>query len=146
MSATVRIMRSIAAPILGYAVIVLGTSLSFRLAHGINLESPLSHLVLGTMGVLVSGIAGGWVAGWVGGRRPVVHAASVLIFLVIDSTTVLFFRKRHDPLWFGLMSALGLMAATVAGGYVRRARLGMAARQRTSAALQKRAAADRTPS
>lgn len=130
MSKTTRIIRSIAAPIAGYAVIVVGTTTSFRLAHGINLQSPLSHLIFGTMGVLASGIAGGWVAAWVGGRRPVAHAVSVLIFLLIDSTTVLFFRQRHDPLWFGVMSALGLMAATVAGGFLR----GALARRRQQAA------------
>jgi hypothetical protein len=119
MSKAVRIIRRIAAPIAGYAVIVVGTTCAFRLAHGINLESPPSHLFFGTMGILASGIAGGWVAGWVGGRRPIAHAVSVLIFLAIDSTTVLFFRRHHDPLWFGLMSALGLMAATVAGGFLR---------------------------
>jgi hypothetical protein len=121
MSKTIRILRSVAAPIVGYAVVAVGTTIAFRLAHGINLESPRSHLFFGTLGILASGLLGGWVAAWVGGRRPIAHAASVLIFLVADSTTVLFFRHRHEPLWFGLMSALGLMAATVAGGVVRAA-------------------------
>ena len=46
----------------------------------------------------------------------------MLIFLLMDSVTVLFLRKRHrlDPLWFGLMSAVGLMMATVIGGFVLR--------------------------
>ena len=121
MSRTAAILRSLAAPVAGYAVIVPGTTLSFRLAHGINLESPPLNFILGTMGILVSGLMGGYVAAWVGGRKPVAHAFSVLIFLVIDSTTVLFFRHRRDPLWFGLMTATGLMAATVAGGFVRAA-------------------------
>jgi hypothetical protein len=117
MTRTVRIARSILAPIGGYAVIVVGTTMAFRLAHGINLGSPPSHLVFGTMGILMAGLIGGAVAAWIGGRKPVAHAASVLIFLLVDATTVLFFRPRHEPLWFGLMTALGLMGATVAGGF-----------------------------
>jgi hypothetical protein len=115
-SRAARVCRSIAAPIVGYAAVAAGTTVAFRLAHGINLKSPPSHLFFGTLGILAAGILGGVVAGLVGGRRPVAHAASVLIFLIADSTTVLFFRRRHEALWFGVMSALGLMAATVAGG------------------------------
>jgi len=115
-SRATRVLRSIAAPIAGYAAVAVGTTIAFRLAHGINLKSPPSHLVFGTLGILAAGIVGGGIAGLVGGRKPVAHAASVLVFLLADSTTVLFFRKRHEALWFGVMSALGLMAATVAGG------------------------------
>jgi len=137
MSSAIRIIRSIAAPIVGYAVIVLGTTLSFSLAHGINLESPPLNFALGTLGILASGLMGGYVAGWVGGRKPVAHATSVLIFLLIDSTTVLFFRKREDPLWFGIMTALGLMAATVAGGFVRAVLGEWEARRRATAVTRR---------
>ncbi len=116
----VAVLRSVAAPIAGYAVIAVGTTISFQLAGGINLRSPLPNFVLGTMGICASGLLGGMTAGLVGGRKPVWHATSVLIFLMIDSVTVLFLRKRHrlDPLWFGIMSAAGLMLATMAGGVV----------------------------
>ena len=116
MSETSRVLRSLLAPLGGYAAIAVGTTIAFKLAHGINLKSPPSHLVFGTMGVLAAGLIGGAFAAWIGGRMPVAHAASVLILLAVDSTTVLFFRHRHEALWFGLLSALGLMAATVAGG------------------------------
>ena len=132
MTRTTAVLRSLAAPVAGYAAVAVGTTIVFSLAHGINLRSPRSHLVFGVPGIMLAGIVGGWIAAWVGGRRPVAHAASVLIFLVADSTTVLFFRHRQDPLWFGLMSALGLMAATVAGGFLRAAYL--ARRKRVSAA------------
>jgi len=134
-SRAARVFRSIAAPIVGYAAVAVGTTIAFRLAHGINLKSPPSHLFFGTLGILAAGIVGGGIAGLVGGRRPVAHAASVLIFLVADSTTVLFFRKRHEPLWFGVTSALGLMAATVAGGVL------LAAVQARRAALSRSMAA-----
>ncbi len=118
MTRTQAVLRSIAAPILGYLVIAVGTTISFHLAGGINLRSPLPNFIFGTAGIFLSGLLGGVTAGWVGGRKPVWHAASVLLFLIMDSVTVLFFRKRHrlDPLWFGIMSAAGLMAATIIGG------------------------------
>ena len=113
-------LRSIAAPIAGYAVIVAGTTISFHLAGGINLRAPLPNFMLGTIGIFASGLLGGMTAGFVAGRKPVWHATSVLVFLLIDSVTVLFLRKRHrlDPLWFGVASATGLMLATIAGGVV----------------------------
>lgn len=118
MTRAVAVLRSIAAPIAGYAVIVVGTTISFRLAGGINLRSPLPNFIFGTLGILASGLCGGMAAGLIGGRKPVWHSTSVLIFLLMDSITILFLRKRHrlDPLWFGVMSAVGLMLATIAGG------------------------------
>jgi hypothetical protein len=118
MSRTQAVLRSFAAAIFGYIVIVVGTTISFRLAGGINLRSPLPNFILGTTGVLISGLLGGVTAGFVAGRKPVWHATSVLIFLTTDSVTVLFIRHRHrlDPRWFGILSAAGLMAATIAGG------------------------------
>jgi hypothetical protein len=122
MTRTQAVLRSIAAPILGYGVIAVGTTISFRLAGGINLGSPLPNFIFGTIGIFLSGLLGGVTAGFVAGRKPVWHATSVLIFLMVDSVTVLFFRKRHrlDPLWFGIMSAAGLMTATVVGGLLLR--------------------------
>ncbi|HLJ50925.1 MAG TPA: hypothetical protein VKU01_33175 [Bryobacteraceae bacterium] len=122
MTRTQAVLRSIAAPIFGYVVIAVGTTISFHLAGGINLRSPLPNFVLGTIGILVSGLLGGVAAGLVAGRKPVWHATSVLIFLMMDSVTVLFFRNKHrlDPLWFGMTSATGLMAATIAGGLLLR--------------------------
>lgn len=141
MSKAVSVLRSIAAPFAGYAVIAIGTTISFRLAGGINLRSPLPNFIFGSMGIFASGLAGGITAGLIGGRKAVWHAASVLIFLLMDSVTVLFIRKRHrlDPLWFGIMSALGLMFATVLGGVVlsfmqQRTRAGKAQRSAFSAA------------
>lgn len=118
MNRTQTVFRSIGAPILGYIVIAVCTTICFRLAGGINLRSPLPNFLLGTTGILISGALGGATAGLVAGRKPVWHATSVLIFLMMDSVTVLFIRKRHrlDPLWFGILSAAGLMAATIAGG------------------------------
>ena len=122
MTRTLAALRSAAAPVVGYAVIAIGTTISFRLAGGINLRSPLPNFVLGTIGILISGLLGGATAGLTGGRKPVWHATSVLIFLLMDSVTVLFLRKRHrlDPLWFGILSAAGLMAATILGGVLLR--------------------------
>jgi len=122
MTRTQAVLISIAAPILGYAVIAVGTTISFHLAGGINLRSPLPNFVFGTIGIFISGLLGGVTAGLVGGRKPVWHATSVLIFLMIDSVTVLFLRNRHrlDPLWFGIMSSTGLMAATIVGGLLLR--------------------------
>jgi hypothetical protein len=70
----------------------------------------------GLLVALVAGLAGGALAAWIGGRRPLRHALAVLPLLIADTTYVLFFFPREDPIWFDLAGGLGLMAATVSGG------------------------------
>lgn len=128
-----RLLRLLAAGILGYALIVLLTTWGFtgwlddaNLYRGDALLKAKGLLV-----ALVAGLAGGALAAWVGGRQPLRHALAVLPLLVADTTYVLFFFPRQDPIWFDLAGGLGLMAATVGGGLVialaRRRRAGPAA-------------------
>ncbi len=111
-------LRLAAAGVLGYAIIVLLTTLGFsgwledaNLYRGDWLLKAKGMLVAG-----VAGLAGGSLAGAVGGSRPFRHALAVLPLLIVDTTYVLFFLPREDPIWFDLVGGLGLMAATVVGG------------------------------
>lgn len=117
--ALLTVLRMIAAAVLGYAVIVALTTLGFvHWLDGADLYRGGPGLqAKGALVAVVAGLAGGVLAGLVGGRRPVLHAASVLVFLVIDTAYVLFIFPRTAPIWFELIGSLTLMAATVAGGW-----------------------------
>jgi hypothetical protein len=111
------ILRLILAGTLGYALIVVLTTLGFGWVKGDGSFSGDWRLMAqGGAVALVSGLAGGALAGLLGGRRPLRHALAVLPWLLVDSTYVLFFFPRQDPFWFDLLGALGLMSATIAGG------------------------------
>lgn len=111
------VLRLILAGTLGYALIVALTTLGFGwIKGGGSFGGDWRLMAQGGAVALVSGLAGGALAGLLGGRHPLRHALAVLPWLLVDSTYVLFFFPRKDPLWFDLLGALGLMAATIAGG------------------------------
>lgn len=114
----VRILRTVAAVVAGYAVIVAGTTLTLEVLLGGfgYYESSRLELAAASVGAVVSGLAGGFVAAWIGGRHPVRHALGVLIPLTIDTAFVLTSGISSDPLWFDSIASVTLMASTVVGG------------------------------
>jgi hypothetical protein len=113
------ILRGLGAMIIGYAAIVLLTTLGFNLVLGGRPLYGASALVLGmgAMVAVVSGLAGGCIAGWIGPDRGLTNAALVLIPLIIDTTFVLFFFKGSNaPFWFDAMASGTLMLCTLLGG------------------------------
>ncbi len=120
-----RAARSIAAVVAGYAVIVVGTILAFEvLLGGIGYhKSSTRVLAVASVAAFASGFSGGYVAAWLGGRPQLLHAAGVLLPLILDTTYVVTSGVSSDPLWYDLVGALTLMVAAVFGGYVRQLQL-----------------------
>lgn len=116
-----RVLRSIAAAIVGYLVIVVGTTLAFEyMLGGIGYyKSSATVLVIASLAALVSGLAGGYVAAWVGGRPYLLNAAAVLVPLILDTTYVITSGVSHDPVWYDLFGAGTLMVAAILGGILR---------------------------
>jgi len=116
----VALLRTGAGVLLGYAVIVVCTTIGFKPLGGIvHLHAPLPVQAAGALVAIVSGLLGGATAALVAGRHPVRHAAAVLIFLAIDTAVVLS-RADTDPAWFELSGSATLMLATVSGGVLYR--------------------------
>jgi hypothetical protein len=123
------VFRSAAAMILGYAAIVVLTSLGFNVMLGGRPLYGGSVLTLGAgmMVAVISGIVGGYIAGCVGALRGLFNAALVLLPLTIDTTYVLFFFKRSSaPFWFDAMASGTLMLCTLLGGFWSEQRRGVA--------------------
>lgn len=114
------LLRWVAAGVLGYAVVVLLTTLGFvGWLGGAELYRGGALLQLqGMLVAVVSGLAGGCAAGWIGGDRPSLHALAVLPFIAADTSYVLFVLPRSAPVWFDLAGSLVLAAAAVAGGWM----------------------------
>jgi hypothetical protein len=121
------ILRLVVVGALGYALIVALTTVGFGWLNGAGpYGGDWRRMAKGGAVALVSGLAGGALAGLLGGRRPLRHALAILPWLVVDTTYVLFFFPRQDPLWFDLLGGLGLITATIAGGLL----IGAARRRR----------------
>jgi len=122
------ILRSVAAPVLGYVTIVLATSFGFAPLGGIiHLDAPLRIHLLATLVAIGAGLAGGMVAAMIAPSRPLLHATAVLLLLAVDTTGVLL-TPSPDPWWFELGGSATLMICTVMGGW-----LYAVMKQRTSA-------------
>src|SRR5688500_13671795 len=114
-----RALRSVAAVLGGYAVIVAGASLAFVPLLG-WLGSYMScgtALAIASVAAFVVGFCGGFVSAWVGGRPRLSHAAGLLIPLAIDTTFVVPSGVSSDPLWYDLAGSLTLVVAALLGGY-----------------------------
>lgn len=117
--------RAVAAVLAGYGVIVALTTAGFTgWLKGANLYLGGPGMMLkGLVVALIAGLAGGYLAALIGGRRPILHAALVLLPLSADSFYVFFFFPRETPLWFEILGSAGLMAATLVAGLLRNLQL-----------------------
>jgi hypothetical protein len=112
--------RSLAAVVLGYAVIVALTTLAFTTwLGGVSYRnSSREVLALAALSAVVSGVAGGYAAARAAGRAPLLHAAGVVGLLIAETTLLLLRRPGKDPLWYDLMGAATLMGACLLGGWL----------------------------
>lgn len=119
-----KIIRSILAVLGGYGIIVLITTIGFTWLLGnpdFYRGSGVTRLLGGVVAV-VAGLAGGFAAGRIAPARPFLHAALVVIPIVMDSSYVFFvWRPRQPqpaPLWFEAIGSLTLIFATLVGGWI----------------------------
>jgi hypothetical protein len=119
-------LRSVVAVVGGYLIVAAGTILTFNVLVGqVTIDSNPRQMVLGTIGAVFAGIAGGVVAGVVAPRFPFGHAAAVMLFLGIDTASVL--AKGTGPAWFDLGGSGILAISVLFGGWI----IAKTARRRT---------------
>jgi hypothetical protein len=119
-----KLVRSLSALVVGYAVIVLLTTFGFDAVHRLfavhdTWGSPPPVIIAAAFVAVAAGLAGGFTASFIGYRRPLHSAALVVVPLLADSTYVLFFYHGHAPFWFELAGSITLIAATLCGGLLR---------------------------
>jgi hypothetical protein len=116
-----RILRAVAAMIIGYGVIVILTSFGFNVVLGGRPFYGGSAMILasGMLVAVISGLVGGYIAGVIGPMRGLINAMLVLIPLAADTVFVLFFYKQGTaPFWFDAMASATLMLFTLGGGFL----------------------------
>lgn len=124
-SKILRGLRSLAAVLAGFVVVVVGTILTFEVVlGGIGFyKSSPTELVIATIGALASGFAGGLVAARLAGRHPLWHAAGLAVPIGLDTASFLASRSpASDPLWFDLGGSATLVLGALIAGYLVRTR------------------------
>lgn len=128
MKSTIRsVLRSVGAVFAGFAVITLGTVLTFKVLldnFGYYTSGPID-LVIGTVGALVSGLAGGFVAGRLAARYPFQHAAALVVPIALDTASIVASAgPDSDPLWFDIGGSATLLLGALLGGCLAAVRAG----------------------
>jgi hypothetical protein len=97
--------------------VAAGTNLTFNVLVGqVTVNSSPLQATLGTISAVISGLAGGMVAGTVASKLPFLNAVGVLILLAIDTASV--FAKGPGPVLFDLAGSCILGLAVLAGGWI----------------------------
>lgn len=113
-------MRSAAAIVIGYVVMVMGTWFA---QEGMfpNVEYGQSSWVsLCLLGFFASagGGLGGLVTAMIAPRRPYFHLVPMAVLITVETTTLFVKGRLHGPLWFETMAGGSLILGTFVGAWV----------------------------
>lgn len=114
-----RLFRSIAAVILGYATIVAGAVIFQELLFGgISFhQSPWLHLVVGGGLTGFSAVVGGYLLAVVAPSRPMLHTIPLILWLGFETTFLYVTEVTAGPLWFDIVSGGSLIVGVLVGAF-----------------------------
>jgi hypothetical protein len=114
------LLRSIVAVFVGYLVFAVPAFAVFQLlGQAPHAPAPLGVMLISTITGIVFAVAGGYLAGWIGGRRPAAHGLAMAALLAAGAAVSLASTLGHGAVW-SQVAALALMAPGAAlGGWWR---------------------------
>jgi hypothetical protein len=112
-----KIFRSIAGVIVGYAIFALSAVSLFRLA-GRDPHTPQDALF--ALSAVLFGMAfaalGGFVGGVIAGRRPILHAGIVAVLIAVGAGVSLLSSPAEGAIWSQLAAILLMAPSALIGG------------------------------
>jgi hypothetical protein len=114
------VLRSIVAVLVGYVVFAASAFTVFRLSgHAPHSVASGPFMLVTIVSGIAFAIAGGYVAGWLAGRRPLAHGMAMATLLALGAGVSLAATLGHGAVW-SQVAALALMApSAVLGGWLR---------------------------
>jgi hypothetical protein len=113
-------LRSVAAVLLGYVLFAVCSFATFRLlGHAPHAPASLRFMAATTVAGVVFAIAGGYLAGWIAGRRPVVHAVVMAAVLAVGAAASLVATLGNGAIWSQVAALILMTPAAVYGGWLR---------------------------
>jgi hypothetical protein len=114
------LLRSIVAVVLGYAIFAGSAFALFRLTgHDPHAPASAAFMLVTIVEGVVFAAAGGYVAGWLAGRRPLAHAVAVAAVLAAGAVASLAATLGHGAVWTQLAALLFMAPSAVWGGWWR---------------------------
>jgi hypothetical protein len=114
------ILRSILAVLIGYIVFAASSFAVFRVSgQAPHAEASVGFMAASIASGIVFAAAGGYVAAWLAGRRPIAHGLAMAAVLAAGAVASLAATVGHGAIW-SQVAALALMApSAVLGGWWR---------------------------
>jgi len=113
-------LRSIVGVVVGYALFAVTAFALFRVTgHDPHAPASLAFMVVTVLEGVVFASAGGYVAGWIAGRRPVAHAVAVAVVLAAGAVASLVATLGHGAVWTQVTALLFMAPSAVLGGWWR---------------------------
>jgi len=114
------IIKSIVAVVVGYLVFAISALAFIKLSgqppHG---EVPIPFIVAITVFGIVAAMAGGYVAAWLAGRRPLAHALAVATIIALGATVSLIATLGKGAIWSQVAALVLIVPSTILGGWLR---------------------------
>lgn len=117
----IALLRSVFAVLLGYVVFAAAAFAVFQLSgQAPHSVASTPFMVVSVVSGVLSALTGGYLAGWVAGRRPFAHGVAMAALLALGAGISLAATLGHGAVWTQV-AALALMAPSAAlGGWLRR--------------------------
>lgn len=114
------ILRSIGAVVVGYLIFAFSAFGFFQISGQAPHQVAPPAVMLGSIIVgVVSALAGGYVAAWLAGRKPLVHGVVVAAVLALGAAVSLLATLGHGAIWSQLAALLLMAPSAALGGWVR---------------------------
>lgn len=114
------LLRSVLAVLLGYALFAVTSFALFRVTgHDPHAPASAAFMVVTVVEGIVFASAGGYVAAWIAGRKPVAHGAAVALLLAIGAAASLAATLGHGAVWTQVAALVFMAPSAVLGGWWR---------------------------
>ena len=115
-----RLLRSVGAVVVGYAIFAISAVAFFLLAGQPPHQEAPPGIMLGSIVVgVIAALVGGYVAAWIAGRSFGAHGIAVGAILALGAAVSLASTVGHGVIWTQLAALLLMAPAAALGGWVR---------------------------
>ena len=115
-----RIVRSIAAVLIGYLLFAVSTFLLFKFSgQPPHQTAPIEFMATVAIAGMFFSFLGGYVSGLLAGTKPLGHAIGVAVVLLLGASVSLVSTIGKGAIWSQLIAILLIAPGAVLGGWVR---------------------------
>jgi hypothetical protein len=119
------VVRSIVAVVAGYLVFALSAFAFFQVSgQAPHRVAPVSVMLASSAFGVVFALLGGYVAGWLAGRRPMRHGVAVAVVLAGGALVSLLSTFGKGAIWSQVAALVFMAPSAVFGGWLRARRAG----------------------